>query len=318
MNHLISVVIPTHNPHPERFLKTLEGLKHQTLSSLFWELIIIDNASPNKDFIYSFDISWHQNAKIIYEERLGLTRARIAGIKATNTDHIVFVDDDNILQPDYLEKSLEILNANPLIGALGGKSIPLYSQEPPSWFEQNKLALGCRDFGNQIEIYIPRPNDPIKNYPKCSPIGAGMVLRKSALLAYVTRIESCSDNLVLDRTGKSLTSGGDCDINLTILNENWGVGYFPELVLTHLIPEFRLTKNYLARLNYASSKSWIRVLDSHNIRPWQPIPHWSVIPRQLKSFFSCQAWKSPSAFIEWRGTCGMFEGLAALPMDRRL
>jgi len=99
---------------------------------------------------------------------------------------------------------------------------------------------------------------------------------------------------------------------LTLLEAGWGVGYFPQLQLTHLISANRLTKDYLARLNYASSRSWIQVLDCHKIRPWKKIPQWSVLPRQLKAFFSCQAWKSSSAFVQWRGNCGMFEGLASL------
>jgi hypothetical protein len=117
---------------------------------------------------------------------------------------------------------------------------------------------------------------------------------------------------VLDRTGKSLSSGGDNDIILTILSAGWEVGYFPQLQLKHLMPASRLTKDYLARVNRASSRSWIQVLDLHGIQVWQKIPHWTVLPRKIKAFFSYQPWKSPAAYVRWQGACGMFEGLGAL------
>ena len=88
--------------------------------------------------------------------------------------------------------------------------------------------------------------------------------------------------------------GGDCDINLTLLDEGWGVGYFPQLKLTHLIPAGRLTKDYLARLNRGISCSWVQVLDMHEIRPWSKISQWTVFPRKVRAFFNYQPWKIQS------------------------
>ena len=312
MKPLISVIIPTHNPNLNRLKRTLEGLRSQSLPYTDWQLVIIDNASTNREFLTECDLSWHPEAKTIYEGKLGLTRARIAGIQASQGEYIVFVDDDNVLNEDYLKYTLEIFQAYSQSGAIGGKSLPEFEVEPEPWMQEFYLCLALRDFGDEIKTYAYSDHNP-KHHPEFAPIGAGMALCRKAAEYYCDRIQSDSNRQSFDRTGSSLQSGGDCDMNLTILEANWAVGYFPQLQLTHLISANRLTKEYLARLNYASTRSWVQVLDAHQIRPWQKIPRWSVFPRQLKALLSNQPWKDPAAYIRWRGACGLFEGQAELP-----
>jgi hypothetical protein len=113
-----------------------------------------------------------------------------------------------------------------------------------------------------------------------------------------------------DRQGAELTSGGDNDIVLTIMESGWEVGYFPSLVLTHLIPAARTDAAYLARLNRGIAKSWIHVLSQHDACPWTPIAPWTAPLRKFKAWFTYAAWTSPAARIRWQGACGHFEGLA--------
>ncbi|OCQ94475.1 family 2 glycosyl transferase [Nostoc sp. MBR 210] len=313
MNPLISVIIPTHNPNGKRLNKTLIALKNQTLLQEHWELIVVDNLTPDPSYISSFDFSWHSCAKILREERLGLTRARIAGINASRGNYLVFVDDDNVLDANYLSNVIAIFQSHPNLGAIGGKSLPEFEVEPENWIKNFWVCLALRDLGDEVQIYsFDQLSRQEKQHPLFAPIGAGMALQRKAAQFYVDSIAENVNRLSLDRTGKSLQSGGDCDINLTLLDAGWAVGYFPQLQLTHLISANRLTKDYLARLNRASSRSWVQVLDAHNIHPWQKIPSWSVIPRQIKAFFSYQPWKSPANYINWQGACGMFEGLSGI------
>jgi len=312
MNTPISVIIPTHNPNQLRLEKTLHGLREQSLPLDCWELVVVDNATPNPQQVCSFDFSWHPNHKIIREDRLGLTWARIAGIQASRGEYLVFVDDDNILCPYYLENVVKIFQQHPQLGAIGGKSIPEFEVEPESWVSQFFKCLALRDLGEEVLVSSLAGSAETKQYPEFAPIGAGMALRCQAVEIYVNRINGSSTSVVLDRTGKSLSSGGDNDIVLTILNAGWKIGYFPQLKLTHLIPAIRLTRDYLARVNRASSRSWVQVLNLHGIRVWQKIPQWTVLPRKIKAFFVYQPWIDPAAYVRWQGACGLFEGLSAL------
>jgi glycosyltransferase involved in cell wall biosynthesis len=315
MKNLLTVIICTHNPRKEYLLKVIDSLKSQTLPIQKWEFLIIDNASQ----VYlssEVDLSWHPNAQHIREETLGLTAARLRGIKEASSEVLVFVDDDNVLDPDYLQNTVEIVEKYPDLGAIGGKSLPEFEVEPEPWIDQFHGCLALRDLGNEIQTYFIKNNS--KEYPAFAPIGAGLVLQKRAANIYAAVVCQDISRMSLGRTGKRLVSGEDNDIVLTLLESGWGVGYFPALQLTHLISANRLTKDYLARLNHASSRSWVQVLAAHDIRPWEKIPQWSVFPRKLKAFFSIQPWKNPESYIKWQGSCGMLEGLADLVDNKNL
>jgi glycosyltransferase involved in cell wall biosynthesis len=305
----LTVIICTHNPRQEYLLKVINALKNQTLPMQQWEFLLIDNASQ-VPLSSEIDLDWHPTARHIREDTLGLTAARLRGIKEATSEVLVFVDDDNVLDSDYLKNTVEIVGKYPGLGAIGGKSLPEFEVEPEPWIEQFSVCLALRDLGNEIQTYFMQDNS--KQYPAFAPIGAGLILQKKAANIYAEIVCQDISRMSLGRTGKRLVSGEDNDIILTLLEAGWGVGYFPSLQLTHLISANRLTKDYLARLNHASSRSWIQVLAAHDIRPWEKIPKWSLLPRKLKAFFSFQPWKNSESYIKWQGSCGFLEGLADL------
>lgn len=316
MAQAISVIICTHNPRRQYIDRTLKALKSQTLSMEQWELLLIDNAS-NKNLALEIDLSWHPFSRYVREEKLGLTHARLRGFREATAEIFVFADDDNVLDTDYLKNTVEILQRNPRLGAIGGKSLPEFEIAPEPWFIQTGPGLGLRDLGDKVQVCYwaeasTEATELPRQYPKFAPIGAGLVLRRQAGEIYAERMAGNSTRLALGRTGKQLISGEDNDIVLTILEAGWGVGYFPQLQLTHLISARRLTKDYLAQLNRASTRSWVQVLDVHGIRPWQKIPRWTVLPRKVRAFFRYQPWRSPVAYVRWQGACGMFEGRSEL------
>jgi len=301
----ISVIIPTYNPNIERLSQTLIGLRNQTLHTDYWELILIDNNSTF-EFTNSIDITWHPNSKIIKEPNSGLTYARLKGFKESKNEIIIMVDDDNILNENYLSDAIKILETNTQIGALGGKSIPLFESIPPDWLDEFYGNLALRDLGEQI---IKEKWEG--NYPKAAPIGAGMVLRRQAIQSYVHKIQSTSSSIT-DRKGNSLSSGGDNDLVIELMKAGWMVGYFPSLSLIHIIPESRTEVSYLARLVSDTNKSWIKLLESHQINPWNRISEWTVPIRKIKAWFTYKAWQSNVNFIKWKGACGMFDALGRI------
>lgn len=315
----ITVIICTHNPRRDYLSRTLAALQQQTLPLNEWELLLIDNASI-EPVVSWVDLTWHPQARMVEEPVLGLTTARLRGVAEAQGKVLVYVDDDNLLAPDYLEHSRDILEQYPSVGALGGKSLPEFEVEPEPWFPQVNVSLGLRDLGDRVQTcYWDRflssstlPSVLPLQYPAFAPIGAGLVIRRVAMEEYGDRLSQDSRHQSLGRSGQQLTSGEDNDIILTLLERGWGVGYFPQLQLQHLIGRNRLNKAYLARLNRASCRSWVTVLDLHHICPWPPIPSWSLPLRQLKAFWSHHPWTDPVAYIHWQGACGLLEGQAQL------
>ncbi|MFM8887476.1 MAG: glycosyltransferase, partial [Chthoniobacterales bacterium] len=275
------------------------------------------------------ELGWHPNARIVREEKLGLTFARLRGFAEAKGELIVMVDDDNVLNPDYLANAVRIAEEHKEIGALGGKCLPEFETQPEPWMEEFLPLLALRDHGEkEIIAGDSRAADGSRRvYPdQAAPIGAGMVVRSSAAAAYAEGIaqRACgirhtaygrtaedenslkhcptetpsnrAASVITDRRGDSLASAGDSDLVFTILRDGWKVGYFPQLKVTHLIPSNRLTVDYLARANRGVQRSWVEVLRKHDACPWSTISPASAPFRKVRAYFKCRGWQKLAGF----------------------
>lgn len=236
----ISVIICSHNPRKDYLAATIEGLRLQTLPIELWELILIDNAS-DIPLTNSMDLTWHRQSRIMAESKLGLTNARLCGIKNSTTEIIVFVDDDNVLDCTYLENVLKIAEQWPILGAWGGQIVPQFEVEPPEWTRPYWPMLAVREINKDLWSNLG------DDYT-CLPCGAGLVVRREVAMCYAKKIARDQKRLSLDRKGNDLTSAGDSDLALTARDIGLGTGLFVNLRLTHLIPPNRLTEEYLLKL----------------------------------------------------------------------
>lgn len=296
---MISIIIPTYNPNIVRLNRTIQGVIDQSVSN--WECIIINNNSSQP---FETKIIKHPQLKVVQQPKQGLTYARLKGISEAKYDIIVMVDDDNVLDENYLYHVQSIFNQYPLIGAIGGKSLPLFESAPPSYLKEFYGLLALRDLGEEIKIESFN-----HQYPKFAPIGAGMAFRKVAIKPYTEKIKN-GNSVISDRKGNSLSSSGDNDMVYEIVKNGWQVGYFPQLSLQHIIPIDRMEVAYLARLNFGIQKSWVQFLTSQHICPWKKITKATLPLRKFKAYITYRAWKNNVNFIKYKGACGMFEGLA--------
>lgn len=240
MTLALSVVICTHNPRDDYFNRTWAALRAQTLSLGRWELVIIDNLS-SEPLAGRIDLSWHPAARIVREETLGLTSARLTGIRETMGDLLVFVDDDNVLDPDYLEQALRIAEEKPFLGAWSGQCYGNFEGPPPEWTRPYWGNLVIREFATDVWSNMPR-------LAATMPCGAGLLVRREVARHYLMLHDHGKRAIKLDRTGDSLMSGGDNDLAACACDIGLGVGLCTALKLRHLIPPDRLTENYLSRL----------------------------------------------------------------------
>lgn len=288
MKLVISVIICTHNPRHEYLRRVLDSLKNQTLDKEVWELLIIDNAS-NLSLASKVDLAWHCNSRHISEKQLGLTHARICGIQQAKANILIFVDDDNILSFDYLEKVKNIANDWPMLGAWGGQCLPDFEIEPPTWTKEFWEYLGIR--------FIDR--NRWSNFPQweSTPIGAGLCVRKNVAEVYAHSLQNDPRRINLDRQGNTLLSCGDMDFAYTACDMGLGIGIFTDLKLLHLMPPDRLEESYLLRMveqavysrvmlyflrgNEKKQFSWkekLKLLLPFDIYP----KNWSLSPRERR------------------------------------
>lgn len=268
MKPAISVIVCTHNPREEYLQRTLEGLRSQTLDPISWELLLIDNSSKTP-VEGRFDVSWHPKGRILLEEELGLTPARLRGIRESKAEILCYADDDNVLAPDYLELALAIGNSRPEIGCWGGESIGEYETPAPPWFKGLEGMLVVRPMDREAcwgNAY---------RYDDNAPCGAGMCVRRSVVERYVRMCEESPLRKTLGRKGASMMSGEDVDLAFTAIDMGMGMGRFKSLRLLHLIPAGRLDPNYLVRLAEGMAESdvylhYLRIRDRSKFSVKQP------------------------------------------------
>lgn len=232
----ISVIICTRNPRREYLDRVLAALRRQTYPADAWETIIVDNASDPPLRVEN------ARCRVVVESRPGLTNARLKGIAEAAGEWLVFVDDDNILDADYLANAAAIWAGFPQLAALGGRSSPEFESPPPEWLSPfyPHLALITVD----ADCWSNRKDFGV------FPCGAGLCIRRELALMYAMEVKSDERRLKLDRSDRSLISCGDTDMVLHCIRHGWGVGRFRNLHLTHIIPRERLEYAYHKRLAY--------------------------------------------------------------------
>jgi glycosyltransferase involved in cell wall biosynthesis len=263
----ISVIVCTHNPRPDFLNQVVDALRLQTLPTSLWELRVVDNASTTP-LAPMLNLDWHPHQRVVREEKLGLTCARLRGIAETSGDVLVFVDDDNVLRADYLEQALAVAEKHPHIGAWGGAVHPQFEQPPPEW---------ARRYWEMLAI-----KEVTEDHIGTSPIGAGLCVRRPVALHYCRQVNDCPLRLALDRVGSSLVSAGDKDLARCAKALDLEMGVFAALQLQHLIPAHRLSEEYLLRLMEAMEFSnlffeWVNSPDK--------IPATLTLRKRVRTFY---------------------------------
>jgi len=206
------------------------------------EKIVIDNASLNSSEILESAVE--RNFKYISEPSIGLSRARNCAFNNANLGLLIFVDDDNYLDTNFITNAYDFWTTHPEVTVFGGRIKSLISPKY-KWKKEMLQYLGVRDLG------------PVEKIVKTSsmwqpeePIGAGLCLSPELVMALknMTEIER-QVFYSLGRKGKRLISGEDGFI-CRYLYPKGQVAYVPSLELEHDIQIHRVGLLYLVRLMY--------------------------------------------------------------------
>jgi len=237
----VSVILCTHNPRPDYLSRVLASLRAQTLPAEQWEFLLIDNASQ-EPLVERCDISWHAHGKHIREDELGLTVARLRGIQESSGKLLVFVDDDNLLAPDFLEQATAISARFSVLGVFGAGILePEFEVDPPPALRSHLDLLALRNVASALWTNNARD-------AQCRPWGAGLCVNRRVANIYRQFVADLGIAAVLGRRGQRLFSGEDDVFSLVAAEIGLHFGVFPDLRITHLIPAERLNQRHLLRL----------------------------------------------------------------------
>ncbi len=105
----VSVVLATNRGGPLLAL-TLASLADQT--STDWELIVIDDGSPDPDAIEEAAAAI-PSAIVVHQANAGLSVARNVGIGRSRGRYLAFLDDDDLWAPERLALGVAALERRP-------------------------------------------------------------------------------------------------------------------------------------------------------------------------------------------------------------
>ncbi|MEM2901130.1 MAG: glycosyltransferase family 2 protein [Candidatus Bathyarchaeia archaeon] len=118
MNKGYNATVVVLNRNGEKIIdKCLSSIMNQSIKNI--EVIVVDNASTDNSIkvINSFFI----DKLIINDRNLGFTGGCWIGIKNANSEYVAFINNDAILNVDWMERMLISIKKDSKIGAIGGK-----------------------------------------------------------------------------------------------------------------------------------------------------------------------------------------------------
>lgn len=224
--------------------KTLESVCKQTFDPSDYEIVVVDNNSTDStagicdEFRTKYD---DRQFKYYKEINQGLSFALNRGIKEAQGEYIIFVDDDETVIPEHLERLNNHLKSYPNAQLIASPVIPIYEKAQPKWMSHytQRLIGGYFNQGNQAKKL------QAKNYP-----GTGHTIIKRSLYEKYGYY-----NTELGRKGNSLIGAEDKDMFNRLKNNSIDCYYFPDIPIYHHIPEQKLNNQFFQKLTYSIGKS---------------------------------------------------------------
>ena len=133
---MISVILASHNGTGTLPL-TLEALTAVRLPEEGVEVIAVDNASDDgtRELLEAY--SDRLPLRVISEPRRGKSFALNRGLDEAEGDLVVFMDDDILPDPQWLDAFARAAAAYPRVGLFAGQVRHHWQKEPPAWLRRS-------------------------------------------------------------------------------------------------------------------------------------------------------------------------------------
>ncbi len=173
------------------------------------------------------------------EEAKGASGSRNSGVAIAQGTIVVFLDDDAIADPYWIEQLL-LAYSDPTVAGIGGTIEPRWLVKRPRWFPDEFLwVVGCTYKG------LPTQHIPVRNV-----IGANMSVRKYALVTVGGFRESFGNNKGTKNANNKWLQhqAGDEETELCIRVTRQLPGlhwfYMPSAIVLHSVPAQRTQLSY--------------------------------------------------------------------------
>jgi len=231
---IVTVAICTRN-RARALERTLRSLAAAAVPpSLSWEVLVVDNSSADETPRVIANASDALLVRAVDERQIGLSHARNAAIREARGDYILWIDDDVLVDAQWLRAYHDAFRARPEIAFFGGPIVPTFEGSPPAWL---RLALprvdnayAARDLGAA----------PVALTRDTLPFGANFAVRSDVQRRYPF-------DPALGRRGTALSAGEEWAVLEAMLAGGESGQWVPGARVEHVISAERQSVRYLRR-----------------------------------------------------------------------
>jgi len=287
----LDVLIPTHN-RSQMLRECLEAiLKAESPEGLCWRVTVIDNNSSDdtRNVVESFLSRFRNRLRYLFEAQPGKSAALNLGITSSDRTLIGMIDDDELIDRQWLTVIRDTFNEADL-DYIGGPYYGLWRAERPKWLPPGYPAVLSADDPESWPRH-PKMFDEENMFLR----GGNAIVRRA----------------VFDRVGLYTHGLGKCEDH-DMFNRLRGAGmrglFVPGLIIHHIVPADRTTRAYFRNWVWSRALS-LAIMDRvapENVVYVGKIPRY-LIGRTLRGtprlIFGSPAEKF-DAELEWRTLLG--------------
>lgn len=235
-NRRITVVVCTFN-REEMLNLCLKSLIRQVVPLGSFDIMVVDNNSSDgtRGLVAEF-VDLLPNIKYVFEQNQGLAYARNRALTEAATEWVVYLDDDAIVQPEWMQTIEGVIDMD-VFDAFGGVYLPWhYFRERPNWFDDrwatNKHVQG--NFGPLNEnAYISGGNCAIRRVDALAcggfPVQVGM-------------------------SGGRISYGEETFLFSRMREIGCRLGFVPEMLIEHCVMPYKYTVGWHVKAAFAAGR----------------------------------------------------------------
>ena len=222
-------------------LERLQDIREAVSSALTQSLPpheVIVSVDHNRELYERLPAELPASVRVVLNDGVqGMSDTRNAGMQAATGDVLVFLDDDAVADPAWLEHLLKPFS-DPKVAAVGGRAIPRWmGGNRPQWLpEELDWIVGCTFEG------MPVPDNKMRN-----PIGCTMAFRKKVFE------QTGPWETGIGGRGQSNKGGEEAELGLRIASKmpDSYIRYAPESIIYHKVPAWRTNLTWAVKKSFA-------------------------------------------------------------------
>jgi glycosyltransferase involved in cell wall biosynthesis len=262
---LVSIIVPAYNTAPY-IRETLQSVFAQTFTD--YEVVVVNDGSPDTEELERVLEPYQGRIRYLKQENRGLSAARNAGIRASQSPMIALLDSDDLWEPEYLSVQVAEMMRDPSIDVLYPNAL-IFADS--SRREQKFMDLSPSESEVTFEALVTQ---------RCTVMVSAMARRKIILDAGLF-----DENLKMNE---------DFDLWLRIMKLGGRIAYH-----RRILARYRRRKGSLSSNQVRMCEGFIQVLDKAQ-RTMSLSTSEKAALEQARSFTCAelQFWKGKTAFLQ--------------------